>query len=69
MSYGGQGSELRTSCFLTRSARSVSVSANVPRFALGANLLLYFAAPDTERALLDAVSFIARRLHLVESYA
>ncbi len=44
---------------LTRSARRVSDSANVPRFGQSPNLLLYFAASDTQRTLLAAVGVIS----------
>jgi hypothetical protein len=37
---------------VARSAHWVSDYANVPRFVLRPNLLLYFAAPDTQRTLL-----------------
>jgi len=40
---------------LNRSARWVSDSANVPRLGLRPNLLLYFAASDTQRTLLVGV--------------
>jgi len=39
---------------VTRSMHWVSGYANVPRFGLRPNLLLYFAAPDTQRTLLVA---------------
>jgi len=40
---------------LTRSAHWVSNSANVPRFGQSPNLLLNFAALDTQRTLLAVV--------------
>ena len=44
---------------LTRSARWVSNSANVPRFGLRPSLLLDFATLGTQRTLLAAVEVIS----------
>lgn len=43
---------------ITRSARWVPHSANVPRFGVPPNLLLDFATSDTQRTLLVAVGFL-----------
>jgi len=44
---------MRGGLVLTRIVHRVSDSADVPRFAPGANLLLYSATSDSRRATLD----------------
>ena len=57
----GWGSCLATPLAVTRSARWVSNSANVPRFGLRPNLLLDFATSDTQHALLAAGGYFVQR--------